>query len=97
MAFSNYTEESLFESLKILDIYQLNTFLTAMYSYHQDNLFLHFLITQLYYQKNKKTKTKKQKTIVLPMKMYILTIRDQHQKYKLNLKENNLWQIFYEV
>ena len=42
MTFSNYTEETrpLFESLEILNIFELNTYLTAvfMYSYYHDKL-----------------------------------------------------------
>ena len=52
MTFSNYTEETrpLFESLEILNIFELNTYLTAvfMYSYYHDKLpafFNNFFIT----------------------------------------------------
>ena len=47
ITFSNYTEESrpLFKSLKILDIYELNTYLTGifMYWYYHGNLPAYFI------------------------------------------------------
>ena len=47
ITFSNYTEESrpLFKSLKILDIYELNTYLTGifMYWYYHGNLPVYFI------------------------------------------------------
>ena len=47
MTFSNYTEESrpLFKSLKIIDIYELNTYLTRifMYWYSHSNLPAYFI------------------------------------------------------
>ena len=56
MTFSNYTEATrpLFESLEILNIFELNTYLTAvfMYSYYHDKLpafLINFLLPMITY------------------------------------------------
>ena len=75
MTFSNYNDDTnpLFQSLKILNIYQLNTYLKAVFKtciHITTTNFQHSLITFL-----------------LPMKPYTLIIHDQCSRYILNLIE----------
>ena len=82
---TRYTEKSgpLFKSLKILNIFELNAYLTAVfvYSHHHDQL------PAFWYNRFKTNKSL----------VYIPTIRDQQRTYILNLeKRNKLWQIFYK-
>ena len=89
ITFSNYTEESrpLFKSLKILDIYELNTYLTGilMYWYYHGNLPAYFIN---FFVQNESIHSYNTRSAI---KIHIEFKRTNYAKFSLRCKGTTLW------